>query len=179
LNGNERAAIVKEAVLRTRPGKEHHDAGCLRERWLAEAAALGFEPATVTEAARTAAVVEVSRQASRQPADQDPAVINGAVRAAAASRAVFSRADVAGHVAALLPVDGRPAAAMVALVEQLTDRGLGLTQRSRWGSSPPAARRGLRMPGGPGRASWPPRPGSCPWRNGVAVAVTGESWPHR
>jgi hypothetical protein len=125
LNGNERAAVVKEAVLRTRPGKEHHDAGTLRERWLAEAAELGFDPGTVTDAARQTAI-EVGRQASRQPAVLDVAAAEGAVRAAAATRAVFSRSDVAGHVAALLPVDGRSAVGVLALVEQLTDRALGL-----------------------------------------------------
>jgi hypothetical protein len=125
LNGNERAAIVKEAVLRTRRGKEHHDAGTLRERWLAEATGLGFDPGTVTDAARQAAT-EAGRQAARQSAAGDAVVTEGAVRAAAATRAVFSRADVAGHVAALLPVDGRSAAGVLALVEQLTDHALDL-----------------------------------------------------
>jgi conjugative relaxase-like TrwC/TraI family protein len=125
LNGNERAAIVKEAVLRTRPAKEHRDAGSLHERWLAEAGALGFDPGTVTAETHSAAF-QTGRQASRQPVEHGSAVAEGALRAAAAARAVFSRADVAGQVAALLPVDGRSAAGVVALVEQLTDRALSL-----------------------------------------------------
>ncbi|MGQ0846964.1 MAG: ATP-dependent DNA helicase [Sporichthyaceae bacterium] len=54
----------------------------------------------------------------------------------AATRAVFSRADVAVQVAARLPVDGRDAAAVVALVEMLTDTALGLDEAVPVGHQP-------------------------------------------
>ena len=48
-----------------------------------------------------------------------------ALAAAGARRAVFSRADVAGHVAAHLPTSGVSATEVVERVEQLTDLTLG------------------------------------------------------
>ena len=60
------------------------------------------------------------------PAEGDEAqLLFDAVRAAGQARAVFSRADVAGQVAARLPADGRSAAQVVARVEELTDRRPG------------------------------------------------------
>jgi conjugative relaxase-like TrwC/TraI family protein len=53
-------------------------------------------------------------------------VAAGALQAAGARRAVFSRADVAGQVAAQLPTTGLSAAEVVAHIEQLTDAALGL-----------------------------------------------------
>lgn len=135
LTSGERAAVIKEAVLRTRPGKAHHDAGTLPDRWVTEAAAAGFDPGQVADAVRAAARDAV-RQASRQLLEADVAVTVGAVAAAAASRAVFSRADVACQVAARLPVDGRSAAGVVALVEGLTDRALGLEETVAVGEHP-------------------------------------------
>jgi conjugative relaxase-like TrwC/TraI family protein len=49
-----------------------------------------------------------------------------ALQAAGTRRAVFSRADVAGQVAAHLPTTGLSAAEVVARIEQLTDVALGL-----------------------------------------------------
>jgi conjugative relaxase-like TrwC/TraI family protein len=49
-----------------------------------------------------------------------------ALQGAGLRRAVFSRADVAGHVAAHLPTAGLSAAEVVARVEQLTDLALGM-----------------------------------------------------
>jgi conjugative relaxase-like TrwC/TraI family protein len=122
LSLGERAAVVKTAVIKTRPAKTAHDAGTLQARWYAEATANGFDPRAVVHAVRDVAR-QAGRQASGQPAqDRDPAT--AAVREAASTRAVFSRADVAGHVAAQLPVDGRGAAAVLRTVEALADRGL-------------------------------------------------------
>jgi hypothetical protein len=53
-------------------------------------------------------------------------VAAGALQAAGARRAVFSRADVDGQVAAQLPTTGLSAAEVVARIEQLTDAALGL-----------------------------------------------------
>ena len=125
LTPSERAAVTKTAVLKTRPGKTYHDAGSLRERWVSEAAAAGYDPSGVVRSVR-----EVARQAGRQAPGHavgaEVAIAAGAVQGAAGERAVFSRADVAGQVAARLPVDGRCAAGIVALVEELTDRALAL-----------------------------------------------------
>ena len=53
-------------------------------------------------------------------------VAGGALQGAGSRRAVFSRADVAGQVAARLPTSGLSAAEVVAQVEQLADLALGL-----------------------------------------------------
>jgi len=53
-------------------------------------------------------------------------VAAGALQGAGVRRAVFSRADVAGQVAALLPTTGLSALEVVARVEQLTEVALGL-----------------------------------------------------
>ncbi len=123
LSPNERTAVTKTAVLKTRPAKSVHDAGTLQERWYAEAVAGGFDPGQLMHAVREAAR-EAGRQASGQPVPDRDLAVEG-VNAAAATRAVFSRADVAGQIAALLQVDGRGAAAVTATVEALTDQALG------------------------------------------------------
>ncbi|MGQ0842509.1 MAG: relaxase domain-containing protein [Sporichthyaceae bacterium] len=55
LSPNERAAVTKIAVLKTRPAKSVHDAGTLQERWYAEAEAGGFDPGWLVHAVREAA----------------------------------------------------------------------------------------------------------------------------
>jgi conjugative relaxase-like TrwC/TraI family protein len=62
------------------------------------------------------------------PAEPTVAAATAAValQAAGARRAVFSRADVAGQVAAHLPTSGLAASEVVARIEQLTDAALGL-----------------------------------------------------
>lgn len=122
LSTDERAAVTKTAVLKTRPDKTHEDSLSLSARWVAEAAALGIELHALLPAAQRAALL----------AGQPVRVLSGAELAAAAltaagrSRAVFSRADVAGHVAALLPTTGMRAAEVLATVEQLSDQALTL-----------------------------------------------------
>jgi conjugative relaxase-like TrwC/TraI family protein len=56
----------------------------------------------------------------------DAGVAAAALQAAGTRRAVFSRADVAGQVAALLPTNGLSAGEVVERVEQLTDLALTL-----------------------------------------------------
>ena len=51
-----------------------------------------------------------------------------ALQAAGVRAAVFSRAEVAGQVAAHLPTDGLTAAKVLAWVEQLTDTALRLAE---------------------------------------------------
>ncbi len=64
-----------------------------------------------------------------QPAGSaDAKLAAAALHGAGTRRAVFSRADVAGQVAALLPATGLSAAEVVARVEQLTDLALGLDE---------------------------------------------------
>jgi hypothetical protein len=55
-------------------------------------------------------------------------VAAAALHAAGTRRAVFSSADIAGHVAALLPTSGLSAAEVVEQVEELTDLALGLNE---------------------------------------------------
>jgi len=66
----------------------------------------------------------------------DEAVAFGAVRAAGQRRAVFSRADVAGQVAARLPTIGLSAAEVVAEVERLTTLAVGLSETVSVGDHP-------------------------------------------
>jgi conjugative relaxase-like TrwC/TraI family protein len=58
----------------------------------------------------------------------DAGVAAAALHGAGTRRAVFSRADVAGQVAAHLPTSGLSATEVVERVEQLTDRALGLDE---------------------------------------------------
>jgi len=59
-----------------------------------------------------------------------------AVRAAGQRRAVFSRADVAGQVAALMPPSGLTAGQVLAEVERITTLALGLTETGPVGGQP-------------------------------------------
>ncbi len=63
-------------------------------------------------------------------------LLAGAIVAAGRVRAVFSRADVAGQVAARLPVAARSAASTLARVEELTDQALGLSEAVPVGEHP-------------------------------------------
>ena len=55
LSPAERARVVKTAVLKTRPGKQHHDPDTLHARWQAEARTVGWTPARLYAAVRAAA----------------------------------------------------------------------------------------------------------------------------
>jgi len=66
----------------------------------------------------------------------DEVVAFAAVRTAGQRRAVFSRADVAGQVAAHLPTTGLTAAAVVAEVERLTTVAVGLSETVPVGDHP-------------------------------------------
>ncbi|MDQ3383267.1 MAG: relaxase domain-containing protein, partial [Actinomycetota bacterium] len=62
------------------------------------------------------------------PAGVAAGVAAAALQGAGTRRAVFSRADVAGQVAALLPTTGLSASEVLSRVEQLTDVALGLDE---------------------------------------------------
>jgi conjugative relaxase-like TrwC/TraI family protein len=131
LTSGERAAVTKTAVLKTRPGKTHQHPVALAEGWAAEAAAAGYHREDVV-----AGVQEAARQAVRQPPASGAAIAVAAIQAAAGLRSTFSRADVAGQVAARLPGDGRSAQEVVATVERLTDEALELDAAVSVGSHP-------------------------------------------
>jgi len=132
---------VRLRVARTRPGP---DAGVLPN----DAGVLPNRPADGSGLARPTGPVppDADRSSLHGPAGVLPAheavlpaasdagpgrvpdaqVAAVALQAAGSRRAVFSRADVAGQVAAHLPTSGLNAAEVVARIEQLTDVALGL-----------------------------------------------------
>jgi hypothetical protein len=131
LTSAERVAVTNTAVLKTRPGKTHDHPASLHENWIAEAAGAGYGAADVIGAARAAAA---ARQ--QAPTMDERAVLVEAVRAAATTRATFSRADLLGQVAARLPVEGLDAAATVARIEALTNQALVLEEAVSVGRHP-------------------------------------------
>ncbi len=131
LTSAEQAAVTKAAVLKTRPGKTHPDPATLGQAWAAEAERAGYGRADMLANVRAAAV-----EAPRAAVPEREGVAAAAVAAAAGARATFSRADVAGQVAARLPVDGRGAAEVLRTVEALTERALGLDDAVSVGRQP-------------------------------------------
>ena len=132
LTAAERVAVVKTAVLRTRPGKDHPELSALHGRWTAEAARIGLSPdrllASIDSAARTEPPAVVF--------DEQELLVEAVMRAGRA-RAVFSRADLTGQLAALLPDAGKLSAAEVAArVEELTGRALALAEAVSVGEHP-------------------------------------------
>ncbi|MGQ0631789.1 MAG: MobF family relaxase [Sporichthyaceae bacterium] len=131
LTAAERIAVVKTAVLKTRPGKDHPELSALNDLWATEAGAFGITPAAAVEAVRAAASGRLV-----PGAEVGTELLLGAVQASGRVRAVFSRADVAGQVAALLRTDGLTAAEALARVEELTDQALALTEAVSVGEHP-------------------------------------------
>jgi conjugative relaxase-like TrwC/TraI family protein len=131
LTSAERAAVTKAAVLKTRPGKTHPDPATLAQSWAAEAERAGYRREEILAKVRASAV-----DAPLGPSSEQESVEAAAVAAAAGARATFSRADVAGQVAARLPVDGRGAAEVLATVEALADHALGLEDAVSVGRQP-------------------------------------------
>ncbi|WP_028985088.1 MobF family relaxase [Sporichthya polymorpha] len=131
LTSAEQAAVTKAAVLKTRPGKTHPDQATLGQAWADEAERAGYRREEILANVRAAAV-----DAPLAPTCEREEVAAAAVAAAAGARATFSRADVAGQVAARVPVDGRGAAEVLRTVEALTDRALGLDEAVSVGRQP-------------------------------------------
>ncbi len=71
-----------------------------------------------------------------EPAPEDVAWGFAAVRVVGQRRAVFSRADVAGQVAALMPASGLTAGEVLAEIERITTLSLGLTETVPVGDQP-------------------------------------------
>jgi len=188
----ERVNVVKTAVLKTRPGKDHPELSALHGHWTDEAAQVGYTSEQLLASIRAAAKVGIEpplpagavtgpslahtltgtlagtadtaetrartlAESLAEPAGGDQQTPSGtervlptvlpdptadealsfaAVRAAGQRRAVFSRADVAGQVAAHLPTTGLSAAQVVAEVERLTDLAVGLAETVSVGDHP-------------------------------------------
>jgi conjugative relaxase-like TrwC/TraI family protein len=131
LTSAERVAVTKTAVLKTRPDKTHQEPTTLYGRWVAEAGAAGFTPPALM-----ASVTAAAREQLTPRAISGTELLVEAVRAAGHERAVFSRADLAGQVAARLPAVARSAAATVRAVEELTEAALGLAEAVGVGEHP-------------------------------------------
>ncbi len=127
LSRAERAAVVKTAVLKTRPGKTHPEPQSLQQGWTAEAARAGWTPEQVLRAVGPLNAVVPAQSAGSNGHDETARVL-AALQAAGQRQAVFSRADVAGQVAAHLPTSGLTASEVVAKVEALTDQALALVE---------------------------------------------------
>jgi len=144
LTRNERAAVTKTAVLKTRQGKEPAgSASLLHERWRTEAAALGWGAealhAAVVAATKTFAVgVTPATQpfaVAGTPVSEPfavavtPAVTPShselAALAAGRRHGVFSRADLTIEIAAALPVVAETAEQVRVRVEHLTNSSVG------------------------------------------------------
>ncbi len=144
LTRNERAAVTKTAVLKTRQGKEPAGSvSALHDRWQAEAAALGWgaealhaavitaarpfakpfavdaTPVTQPFAVESTAVTEPFAVAVT-PSPSELAVLNAGRR-----RGVFSRADLTIEIAAGLPVVAETAEQVRVRVEHLTNSSVG------------------------------------------------------
>jgi len=144
LTRNERAAVTKTAVLKTRQGKEAAGSvSVLHERWRTEAAALGWGTETlhaaVIAATKTFAVgvtpVTEPFAAEVTPVtepftlavtpDVTPSHAELAALAAGRRHGVFSRADLTIGIAATLPVIAETADQVRARVEALTHSSVG------------------------------------------------------
>ena len=187
----EQVNVIKTAVLKTRPGKDHPELAALHGHWTDEAEQAGISSEQLLASVRTAAASvgigqplsegampaptlaetlveslawtlagtlaeglagpaggdrQTPSRAERVLADVGPAVLPdptsdglvafAAVRAAGGRRAVFSRADVAGQVAAHLPTTGSSAAQVVDEVERLTAVAVGLSETVPVGDHP-------------------------------------------
>jgi len=180
LSPAERVSVVRTAVLKTRPGKEHPELSALHEHWIAEAQQAGSRSDQVLTTVRTAAGRARVEPAPRydhladrtlaetlaesvagpaggdrpaplgadssgpgeapgvmaEPAPEDVAWGFAAVRVVGQRRSVFSRADVAGQVAALMPASGLTAGEVLAEIERITTLSLGLTETVPVGDQP-------------------------------------------
>ena len=90
------ATLERRAVTSSRPSKTHGtDAAELHRRWTVEAAALGFDPAALTPG-RLA-------EPTAPPAPDESALVDEALRRIEEESATWLRADIARHLATLLP----------------------------------------------------------------------------
>src|SRR3954469_17298212 len=107
LTSAERVAVEKVAVIKTRPHKDAVDIAGLLDRWTDEAAGIGWTPHRLRQSVRDAVS---ARPAQGQVVGAVGRALLGAVVAAGARRAVFTRSDLAVEVASRIPTAGFPAA---------------------------------------------------------------------
>ena len=162
LTRDERAAVTKTAVLKTRPPKDSStDVSVLHGRWRAEAAALGWDADRLRDA------VQAASRAARPAAGAAriaPAMPAAAVVQAGRRKGVFSRADLTIEVAATLPLAAASGQQVLAAIEHLTDLGVRTSADRAPRRAPRRGHRaGLRHPlhqhRSPRRRS--PRPTTC------------------
>ena len=133
LTKNERAAVTKTAVLKTRRGKEPAaSVSVLHDRWRTEAETLGWDAVTLHTAVTAATkpfTVGVTAVTKPFTVDVTPAVTPSpaelAALAAGRRHGVFSRADLTIGIAATLPVLAETADQTRQRVEALTDSSVG------------------------------------------------------
>lgn len=118
LTAAERATVVKTAVLKTRPVKEHTDFATLHERWTAAAAALGWDGRRLSGATGGAGL------AAQPPLPDVGEVLDIAVAGAGRRAAAFSRADLLVELAARIPVVPGSADGARRQLEALADAAL-------------------------------------------------------
>ena len=144
LSAKERAIVVKTAVLKTRPGKTHPVGSTLHATWAIEAARTGWTPTRLLKAVthptrRPGAGPRFGVPGRELPGRWSPApewqaaadaaeLALAGLRAAGQRRAVFSRADVTGQLAALLPTSGLSAEQVRARLEELTTLAPSLSE---------------------------------------------------
>ena len=122
LTRDERAAVTKTAVLKTRPPKDSStDVSVLHGRWRAEAAALGWDAGRLRDAVQ--AVSHAARRGGGA-ARIALAMAGAAVVQAGRRKGVFSRADLTIEVAAHLPLAPATGHQVLAAIEHLTDRAV-------------------------------------------------------
>jgi conjugative relaxase-like TrwC/TraI family protein len=130
LTADERARVIKTAVLATRPDKDTELVeGDLRARWRAQAAELGWDgPRLAAAVAR-----DIARNIARNPARTEvrrnwtEPVMGDAVSATGRAKAIWSRADLTVQVAARIPTDlgvDLTARQVTRLAEELTATAL-------------------------------------------------------
>ncbi|HEX7131361.1 MAG TPA: MobF family relaxase [Iamia sp.] len=111
------AALERRAVVASRPAKGHGvDAAALHAEWATQAAAAGFGPSTIGSA--------LSRAADA-PDVADEEIVTEAIRRISEESSTWLHADLARHIAALLPTDDLRAADVVALIDRLADLAAG------------------------------------------------------
>jgi len=126
LTRDERAAVTKTAVLKTRPAKDSStDVSVLHGRWRAEAAALGWDGDRLRDAIQGASRAAHPAAGAARIA---PMLAAAAVVQAARRKGVFSRADLTIEVAAGLPVAASTGPQVLTAIEHLADLGVRTPQ---------------------------------------------------
>src|SRR4051812_33906471 len=128
LTSAERVAVEKVAVIKTRPHKDTVDIAGLLNRWTDEAAGVGWTRQRLTAAVRDAAVPLPPQEQVLGAVDR---ALLGAVVAAGARRAVFTRSDLAVEVASRIPTAAFTGEMTRELLERLTDRALNTIEAIR------------------------------------------------